>query len=239
MRVSGIGSWPGTELEAAGREVVDVLGALPFLPQLASAPGQDMISAALAETSPWRVPNVQLAAEVQVALCGPCTLAQVTGMTLTQAVEHLVGRASAWLSQLPDGPRWRVQLDEPMLTDGAAVADVLASVKAPTLVHTCQCEPDLAQLRLAGADAVALDLTGGVDPTWARSVTDLHLSGHTEVWCGVVPTTGPLPASLPAWVAAMLHKRPSVLTPACGLGLSPTVEDAQERLTAVRRLTAQ
>lgn len=236
MRVSGIGSWPGAHLQSAAEEVVAVLGALPFLPQLASVPGQDMISTALGESSPWRLPKVALAEQVQVALCGPCTLAHVTDMSLAQAVEHLVRRLSLWLPQLPDNLCWRVQLDEPMLTDGAAVADVLASVEAPTLVHTCQHEPDITHLRLTRADAVALDLTTEVDPAWASSVADLHLSGDAEVWCGVIPTTGPLPESLPAWVATMLKQRPSVMTPACGLGLSSTATDAQLRLAEVRRL---
>lgn len=228
MPVTGIGSWPGTSAEAAAREIIDVLGVLPFLPETPARPRHDMVSTVLGTDSPWAVPALPLADEVKIQLCGPVTLARATAMPLADAVALLRARIEAWLPDLRRalGDRaCRLQLDEPMLghaDDASPVADVLSVHDGPTAVHCCATEPPWEALTATGADAVAVDVTCLDAAGWSaldRARLDV------DVWFGALSATTPATAN-----AAELGARVNatdVLTHTCGLAAA---QDAPQRL---------
>jgi methionine synthase II (cobalamin-independent) len=171
--------------------------------------------------------------------------------SLAEAVrEHLAGVARR-------APRARLvlQLDEPALPavlagaiptdsglgtlaapesqDAVALLEqvVAAAGQVPVAVHCCGAEPPIALLRAAGATAVSIDMTLGVD----RDALGELVEGGGVVWLGAVPALGPGAPPTPREVADPIRAlwrelgfdpdrlADSVaVTPVCGLaGASP------------------
>lgn len=70
----------------------------------------------------------------------------------------------------------------------AALAEVVAAVDVPVVVHCCANRPPIKLFRSAGAAAVSVDLTlGDVDHDAIGEIVD----GGAILWLGVVPSLGP------------------------------------------------
>lgn len=259
---SSVGSWPGTSMATALGQITEVLGHVPFVPEL---PRRGASSQLVGRT--WGLLRGGEAGELiaadlyawsqacgtlprglaaTVALCGPWTLLAAGGDVdageLADIVDEWVDGAQAFavaahaLSSQPV----RLQADEPMLATAPAwawqeVRRALDDVTAATAGLV-----DGATLHCCATPLPPAVCDLG-HPVLADATT---LTSLPSGWpLGLVPTTGPLDDTTVA--ALVSHARTLVatdrlptltVTPACGLGHS---DDAIARLRATATIAAR
>ncbi|MGL5406614.1 MAG: hypothetical protein ACRDAX_07525 [Propionibacteriaceae bacterium] len=251
--VTGVGSWPTTSLPQALDEIGQILGYVPFLPELpqrntdsrliertlgllrGGAAGE-LIAADLYEWS-QQCGILPEGLPATISLAGPWTLATASGLSSAAVANladelmegaHAFSAAAAALSGQPIV----LQLDEPLLptsaeTDLAIVAKIVSYLSEATA-------PQASGVRLHSC----------ATPAPLAALRRIGVPAHIDVaeiqqplpqgWiAGIVPTAGDYDvATLAAHMKTVVAPNDlasCTIAPACGLGLS---QDAGDRLRA-------
>ncbi|MHB1738533.1 MAG: uroporphyrinogen decarboxylase/cobalamine-independent methonine synthase family protein [Actinomycetes bacterium] len=131
---TGVGSWPGVDLQAAARAVVEDCPDLPYLPELpARGPGGDLLG---------RGASLLVGMPVEL-VAGRWRMSRRPGVDLRRGQDLLIRDLDAW-GEAADGFQGRVKISaagpwtlaaglelatgHPVLADSGATADLIASV---------------------------------------------------------------------------------------------------------------